>query len=318
MRTFIQPQGPETETLRRRREIESTREIISRDLLYIAPMRNCFNRSTLEFLSVLFFSFGTYLSGYSQPKQFVVTNSGIVPIAMAVDIDETNVIYAGALEVIKSYCDGQCQISVEENKSIRVDALQRMAFKAQMQGYALRYDMKFTLIVMISKGQINMEYRVGDITYAQGRLAGFTFHDFFKKDGTVKKQHIEAKQDLEQTINLLPTGIYEHLKKNYSIRKLVDADIEKGFMRGNIKIGVWNYMDSNKGVELEINHTDGKVIYQRPDSSTYFIERDGSLEKTKLDVRPMPIVGFRNFYKSVRLAFSDADNNTCNNFNKRS
>jgi protein TonB len=82
-------------------------------------------------------------------------------------------------------------------------------------------------------------------------------------------------------------------------QELVQTDYEKGYVKDGKRYSVWQYFNSNKEVELTINHTTGRVMYVIPDTSSYVIFRNGEWVSSKLDVHPIPVTGYRNFYQAI-------------------
>jgi protein TonB len=82
-------------------------------------------------------------------------------------------------------------------------------------------------------------------------------------------------------------------------QELIQTDYEKGYVKDRKRYSVWQYFNSNKEVELVINHTTGKVMYVIPDTSNYVILKDGEWITSKLDVHPIPTNGFHNFYQAI-------------------
>ncbi len=82
-------------------------------------------------------------------------------------------------------------------------------------------------------------------------------------------------------------------------QKLIQSDYEKGYVKDGKKYSVWQYFNHDKQVELVINHTTGKVMYVIPDTSAYVIFKNGEWITSKVDLHPMPITGFQNFYLHI-------------------
>ncbi len=79
-------------------------------------------------------------------------------------------------------------------------------------------------------------------------------------------------------------------------QELHQTDYEKGYIKNGIKYSVWQYFNSSKEVELVINHSTGRIMYVIPDTSYYVIYKNETWIVSKLDVHPIPIVGYQNFY----------------------
>jgi TonB family protein len=248
---------------------------------------------------LLFITLSTTTVLCQEIERLKVTHKGIAPITFRIDNVKANDIFAGAMELIKAYCSGLCSISSEENKSIQVEAVQQNAFTLTEQGRWAAFDIKLFLMIKIADGQINIEYRVGAFSkHGQDQQSKLTYLDLFDKDGAIKERYVQSCKELETSINVLPIGIYEHIRKNY-VPQLVSNDYSRGYLKGNAKYSVWQYFNSNKQVELVINHTAGKIMYQIPDSTSYIVFKDGGWSNSKLDIRPMPTNGFHEFYSSV-------------------
>jgi|GEM_PF-3515444 len=82
-------------------------------------------------------------------------------------------------------------------------------------------------------------------------------------------------------------------------QELIQTEYEKGYIKDGKKYSVWQYFNANKEVELAINHTTGKVMYIIPDTSYYVIFRNGKWVASKLDLHPVPVTGYYNFYGAV-------------------
>lgn len=229
-----------------------------------------------------------------------VTAKGITPISLRFENVPSAEIFTGAKELTEAYCSGLCSITGEGNRFIQVEAVQQNAFYLMEKGRAQAYDIKFVLGIKISDNRIDFEYAGGPINkHGQNEISSVTYQDFFDKGGSVKSRYKQPLQELEGSINALPMGIYEHIKKNYE-PKLVSTDYERGYFKLNAKYSTWQYYNAKKEVELVVNHSTGKVMFQLPDSTDYAVSKDGAAWiKSRLSVRPMPEVGFRKFYATV-------------------
>lgn len=84
-----------------------------------------------------------------------------------------------------------------------------------------------------------------------------------------------------------------------SAQELIQNDFEKGYVQDGKKISVWQYFNDKKEVELSINHSTGRVMYVKADSSDFIIYKDGHWVSSKLSFPPIPITGYTNFYLGV-------------------
>ncbi len=82
-------------------------------------------------------------------------------------------------------------------------------------------------------------------------------------------------------------------------QELRQTDYEKGYVKDGKKYSVWQYFNASKEVELSINHTTGRVIYIKPDTTKYVIFKNGEWTTSKLDICSIPTTGFHNFYKAI-------------------
>src|SRR5260221_593512 len=85
-------------------------------------------------------------------------------------------------------------------------------------------------------------------------------------------------------------------------QELVQTDFEKGYVKDEKKVSVWQYFNSKKEPELVINHTTGRVMFISKDTTDYVILKNGEWVNSKLDVHPVPIEGSQNFYQAIRNA----------------
>jgi TonB family protein len=83
-------------------------------------------------------------------------------------------------------------------------------------------------------------------------------------------------------------------------QELISTEFEKGYVKDGVKYSVWDYYNSNKELELKINHTTGKVYFLKGDTSYYVIEKDGEWIEQKLQVHPIPIDGYHNFHLKIK------------------
>ena len=80
-----------------------------------------------------------------------------------------------------------------------------------------------------------------------------------------------------------------------SAQEQVTAPYEKGYLQDGKKVLVWDYLDFNKQLEIKVNHTTGKIYYQKPDTSDYVIFDQGEWTRAKLRSYPIPMTGYRSF-----------------------
>jgi TonB family protein len=141
--------------------------------------------------------------------------------------------------------------------------------------------------------------QLGQISYSTlNKKADFTYVDFFRKDGQVRDANIQAKENLDRNFNSVPVGLFSYIKRNYT-PVLIQNEFEKGYVKGGAKYSVWQYFNSKKQVELVINHSTNKVMYIIPDTTAYVVLRNAEWVSSKLDIHPIPITGFHNFYSSI-------------------
>jgi TonB family protein len=239
---------------------------------------------------------------YSQelPK-FVVTDHGVDSIVIRVGGAKAQDIYEWSMAwVEKNYQN--TQVTRIKNRSIQFNSFLDNAFTATHQNLSFFFDIIYNFQIEIKDSLATLKFRIGPVWWHPRReKADFSYLSFFKKNGQVKDSYARSKMTLERSINLVPSSLAEYLKNMLSLHTptLRQTDFEKGYVKEEMKYSVWQYFNPKKEVELVINHSTGRLIYEIPDTSSYLVFNNGEWVASKLDVRPIPVTGFHNYYESV-------------------
>jgi len=232
---------------------------------------------------------------------FVATSHGVDSVILRLHGEKAADIYEWIMGWVEENYRNT-QVTRIKNTSIQFGSSLDRAFKATQRNISYFFDIEYDLKIEIADSLATLKLRLGSVWWHPlSRKADFSYATFFNKNGVVKASYADSKMQLEKSIDRIVSSLQQYIKGKQKLRipTLTQNDFEKGYVKDEMKYSVWQYFNSKKEVELVINHSTGKVMYIIPDSSSYLVFKNGEWVASKLDVHPIPITGFHNYYASI-------------------
>lgn len=165
-----------------------------------------------------FFSL-TFLHSQEIP-QLKLTKDGVQPVSIKIDNFSAEKIYDETLIwVHANYLTPKDALKENiENSKLKVEGFKRKAWWYKSMGIKNYNHMIYTIEILVKNGSFDFNYEVGDFFMDEGNSAQYDYRMFFKKDGSVRKQYIDAVTSLEYTMNELLISLYNSIT-NQSIQQ---------------------------------------------------------------------------------------------------
>lgn len=164
-------------------------------------------------LCLLFIS----ISAFSQDiPQLKLTKDGVAPLNIEVKELSQNTIYDKSLMwVNENYLNPKDAIKENiENEHLEILGFKRKAWWYKSMGIKNYNHMYYTLKLNFNEGSFKVEYIIGEFFINEGISAQYDYRMFFKKDGTVRKQYVDAIASLELTMNNQLISLYNYVSGN--------------------------------------------------------------------------------------------------------
>lgn len=81
-------------------------------------------------------------------------------------------------------------------------------------------------------------------------------------------------------------------------QEYIDNGDEKGYAKDGLKIGYWEYYDSNE-LQIKINHDNGKLVFLALDSSEYVVNVDGQWIERSFRIYPFRVGSRTSYYRHL-------------------
>ena len=89
--------------------------------------------------------------------------------------------------------------------------------------------------------------------------------------------------------------------QTFSETKTINSPIEKGILKDNIKVGVWEYYDEDTNeLSLKVNYDDGTLLYIKKDTSNYVLFKNSEWITSRTDIPPRYIGSEKEFYSVLQ------------------
>jgi len=165
------------------------------------------------FFSIVMLLFISKTSISQDIPYFKLTNNGVLPINLNIEHLTINEKYSKSLLWInENYINPKdAIIHNSENKQIKVEGFKRKAWWYKSMGIKNYNHMFYAIEFSFNNNLININYSIGKFYMKDGAFAQYDYRMFFKKDGTVRNQYIDAVQSLELTMNELLLSYYNFL-----------------------------------------------------------------------------------------------------------
>lgn len=148
--------------------------------------------------------------------QLKLTKDGVAPITIELNALSKSTIYDKSLMwVNENYLNTKDAIKENiENEQLKVQGFKRKAWWYKSMGLKNYNHMYYTIHLNFKEGSFNLEYIIGEFFINEGISAQYDYQMFFKKDGTVRKQYVDAVASLELTMNSLFISLYNYISGN--------------------------------------------------------------------------------------------------------
>lgn len=145
--------------------------------------------------------------------QLKLTVNGVEPIVVKTqDLNKTAIYNKTLAWVNTNYLDPKNAIKENSvNTKIKVEGFKRRAWYYKSMGIKNYNHMLYTIEVVCNDGDFEFNYLIGDFFIDEGQSAQYDYKMFFKKDGSVRKQYIEAIPSIEKTMNELLISLYNYI-----------------------------------------------------------------------------------------------------------
>ena len=172
-----------------------------------------FMKNVLITLSIYFISNIAFSQDIPQLK---LTKDGVAPVTIEVnDLSRSTIYDKSLMWVNENYLNPKDAIKENiENEQLNVQGFKRKAWWYKSMGLKNYNHMYYTIQLNFKEGSFDVEYIIGEFFINEGISAQYDYRMFFKKDGTVRKQYVDAVASLELTMNTLLISLYNYVSGN--------------------------------------------------------------------------------------------------------
>ncbi|MFD1294678.1 SHOCT domain-containing protein [Lutibacter holmesii] len=145
--------------------------------------------------------------------QLKLTKTGVAPIELEFEKLNSTDIYNKTMlwvqETFKNPKDALKENLI--NEKIKLQGFQHNAWWYKSMGIKNVNHMQYTVQINIKNNNVLFEYTVGEFYIFEGPEAQYDYRMFFKKDGSTRKQYVDAVTSLELTMNKLLVSYYNYI-----------------------------------------------------------------------------------------------------------
>ncbi|NUY81996.1 hypothetical protein HUK80_13915 [Flavobacterium sp. MAH-1] len=103
-------------------------------------------------------------------------------------------------------------ITEVSESGMTIDAYKRNAFFYRNKGEAYQHRIRYTMVLEFTPDNIKIKFAVKEI-YDQKKLLELAVADFFRPDGKLKADYLDAKPSLEKTVNGIVNNFAEYMSR---------------------------------------------------------------------------------------------------------
>lgn len=142
-----------------------------------------------------------------------LTIDGAQSVELKIDNLTTNQIYDRSLMWLQETFVNSKDVIKEniENEKIKIEGFAKKAWWYKSMGIKNYNHMEYTVQLYFKDKQVKFDYAVGQFYLLEGPKTQYDYRMFFKKDGTIRNQYIDAVSSLELTMNTLLVSYYNYI-----------------------------------------------------------------------------------------------------------
>jgi hypothetical protein len=162
------------------------------------------------------------VSSYGQSEErLTLTYDGVEPVIMQVEDKTAEQLYTSAVNWVKeSYKNPDKVLKAEiEYQKIRLNGYSSKAYYWKTLGIPIYY-IEYTIEVSFKDGRYKFEFIIGQ-AYTQTGDKAFSYKNFYKNNGQVRKMYKDSKLGLENTMNNLLLSFHLYVSGE---AKNIDSD----------------------------------------------------------------------------------------------
>lgn len=167
-------------------------------------------KNTLLFLLLLLNSNLTFSQDISELK---LTNSGVEHVTLDFGSLTSNEIYEKSIKWLHESFINPKDVLKEnvENQKIKIEGFSKKAWWYKSMGIKNYNHMQYTVLIYIKNKSVVFEYKVGQFYMLEGSKTQYSYRMFFAKNGSIRKQYVDAVSSLELTMNSLLISYYNYI-----------------------------------------------------------------------------------------------------------
>ncbi len=161
-------------------------------------------------LLIILLCFKTFLFGHHIEK-FVLTRDGIAPVVITLDstFNKSKIFKQAKEWILLSYNTPSIVLKAEiADEYLRLNGVKKSAVCWDALSGCV--DMDYDLTIEIKDGKYRLTYVINQFTW-RGQSTGYSFPQFFKKDGSPKSLYGKAIPQVEESMNALNLSLYKYI-----------------------------------------------------------------------------------------------------------
>ena len=142
-----------------------------------------------------------------------LTIDGAQPVELKIDNLTTNQIYDRSFMWLQeTFVNSKDALEENiENEKIKIEGFAKKAWWYKSMGIKNYNHMEYTVQLYFKDNQVKFNYSVGQFYMLEGPKTQYDYRMFFKKDGSIRNQYIDAVSSLELTMNTLLFSYYNYI-----------------------------------------------------------------------------------------------------------
>lgn len=142
-----------------------------------------------------------------------LTINEVQPVEFTIDSLTTNQIYDRSLMWLQETFVNSKYVLKEniENEKIKIDGFAKKAWWYKSMGLKNFNHMEYTVQLYFKDNHVKFDYSIGQFYMLEGPKTQYDYRMFFKKDGSIRNQYVDAVSSLELTMNTLLVSYYNYI-----------------------------------------------------------------------------------------------------------
>lgn len=142
-----------------------------------------------------------------------LTIDGAQPVELKIDNLTTNQIYDRSFMWLQeTFVNSKDALEENiENEKMKIEGFAKKAWWYKSMGIKNYNHMEYTVQLYFKDNQVKFDYSIGQFYMLEGAKTQYDYRMFFKKDGSIRNQYIDAISSLELTMNTLLVSYYNYI-----------------------------------------------------------------------------------------------------------